>query len=404
MRGPWILLWTPILIFGCGGGANPPELAPSPAEVPSEAAAPSSPAGNLAVLETPVSFSVVEGSIQDDPRIEAIVAPFRARMGAEIQQVIGEATGMLSKAVPEGTLGNFSTDAMLWAANARIPKPAHMALTNNGGLRVPIGPGPITIGQMYELMPFENMLSVLVLTGSQLQALCDQLAERRGEPIAGFSFRIEVEGGDRVARDIMVGGPFQGLGGAARRATLIRKIRAEHPDVLLLDSGDIFQGTPYFNFFRGELEFEAMSAMNYQVATIGNHDFDNGVGGLVEMMPHASFDFVSANYDVSGSPLEPYVRPWVIREVGGVKVGIFGLGISFEGLVLASLHEGIRHTETVAAGGRQTVVNQVGWGGMRLGRIDVVLGPGGDAALRTGASHSPKAWAWSSYPVDADLD
>ncbi len=181
-------------------------MAPSPAEIPWEAVAPSSPAGDLAVLETPVSFSIVEESVQDDPRIEAIVAPFRDRMGEEIQQVIGEATGMLSKAVPEGTLGNFSTDAMLWAANARIPEPAHMALTNNGGLRVPIGPGPITIGQMYELMPFENMLSVLVLTGSQLQALCDQLAERRGEPIAGFSFRIEVEGDNRVARDIMVGG------------------------------------------------------------------------------------------------------------------------------------------------------------------------------------------------------
>ncbi len=266
----------------------------------------------------------------------------------------------------------------------------------------------------------------------------------------------------------MDGGPFQGLGGAARRATLIEKVRAEHPNVLLLDSGDIFQGTPYFNFFKGELEFEAMSAMDYQVATIGNHDFDNGVGGLVEMMPHASFDFVSANYDVSGSPLEPYVRPWVIREVGGVKVGIFGLGIAFEGLVLASLHGGVRHTDPFAAarravvelraqrcvlviclshlgyryrgnrpsdtllarevegidlilgghthtfmdepdvysqaGGGRTVVNQVGWGGMRLGRIDVILGPGGDAAPRAGVLHAPKAWAWNSYPVDADLD
>ncbi len=119
----------------------------------------------------------------------------------------------------------------------------------------------------------------------------------------------------------MDGGPFQGLGGVARRATLIERVRAEHPNVLLLDSGDIFQGTPYFNFFKGEVEFKAMSAMNYHVATLGNHDFDNGVDGLVEMMPHATFDFVSANYDVSGSPLEPHVRPWVIREVGGSGSG-----------------------------------------------------------------------------------
>ncbi len=114
-------------------------------------------------------FSVVEDSIQDDPAIEAMVATFRDRMGEEIRQVIGETTGMLSKAVPEGTLGNFATDAMLWSANAHCPDPVHMALTNNGGLRVPIGAGPITLGQMYELMPFENMLSVLVLTGSQVQ-------------------------------------------------------------------------------------------------------------------------------------------------------------------------------------------------------------------------------------------
>jgi 2',3'-cyclic-nucleotide 2'-phosphodiesterase (5'-nucleotidase family) len=127
-------------------------------------------------------------------------------MGEEIRQVIGEATGMLSKAWPEGTLGNLATDAMLWAANRELLEPADMALTNNGGLRVPIGPGPITMGQMYELMPFENMLSVLVLSGPQVKVLCDQLAEKRGEPIAGFSFRIAVEKEGRVARDILVGG------------------------------------------------------------------------------------------------------------------------------------------------------------------------------------------------------
>jgi len=266
----------------------------------------------------------------------------------------------------------------------------------------------------------------------------------------------------------MDGGPYQGLGGVARRATLVERIRAREPNVLLLDSGDIFQGTPYFNFFRGEIELRAMSAMNYQVATIGNHDFDNGVGGLVEMMPHASFDFVSANYEVSGSPLEPHLRPWVIREVGGVKTGIFGLGIAFEGLVLEDLHEGVRYADPFAAarravaelrargctlviclshlgyryrgdrpsdtllaqkvegidlilgghthtfmdqpdvydhpGGRPTVVTQVGWAGMRLGRIDIVLGPEKGTDPRPGDGFGSKAWAWENYSVDADLD
>ena len=127
-------------------------------------------------------------------------------MDEEIQEVIGTAEGVLSKAWPEGTLGNFATDAMLWAANGAHDEPVDMALTNNGGLRVPIGPGPITMGQMYELMPFENMLSDLTLSGIQVQELCNQLAEKRGEPIAGFSFRIVSQGQERVAQDILVGG------------------------------------------------------------------------------------------------------------------------------------------------------------------------------------------------------
>jgi 5'-nucleotidase len=261
----------------------------------------------------------------------------------------------------------------------------------------------------------------------------------------------------------MDGGPHQGLGGVARRAALIQQVRSEAANVLLLDSGDFFQGTPYFNFFGGEIEFKTMSAMAYDVATLGNHDFDNGVSGLVEMIPHATFEFVSANYDASGTPLETHVRPWVIRELDGVKVGIFGLGIAFEGLVLASLHAGVRysdpyeaarravselrkegcsfviclshlgyryrgeipsdtelaqrvggidlilggHTHTfmdepdvyVHAGGGRTVVNQVGWGGIRLGRIDVVFGRDPEGVGHNGSFAIPKAWAWRSYPV-----
>jgi 2',3'-cyclic-nucleotide 2'-phosphodiesterase (5'-nucleotidase family) len=152
-----------------------------------------------------VSFRVIRDSLPDDPELEALIAPFRARMGEEIQEIIGETTDVLAKASPEGTLGNFAADAMLWAARGAVTDTVHMALTNNGGLRVPIGPGTITLGQMYELMPFENMLSVLTLSGIQVQTLCDELADLRGEPIAGFSFRIEDVDGHRVARDIRVG-------------------------------------------------------------------------------------------------------------------------------------------------------------------------------------------------------
>ena len=283
-----------------------------------------------------------------------------------------------------------------------------------------------------------------------------------GDPVSGSDgTRIVIlhtnDTHSRVDPFPLDGGQFQGLGGVARRAGLVERIREENPHVLLLDSGDIFQGTPYFNFFRGEIEFRAMSRMGYDVATLGNHDFDNGVGGLVEMLPFADFQFVSANYDVSASPLVRHVRPWTIREMGDVRVGIFGLGIAFEGLVLSQLHEGVRYTDPYQAarravaelreqgchlvvclshlgyryrgnrpsdtllaqevegidlilgghthtfmdspdvyprpGGRETLVHQVGWAGMRLGRVDVVLDPRGT-----------RSWGWAQYPVDGTLD
>ena len=255
----------------------------------------------------------------------------------------------------------------------------------------------------------------------------------------------------------MDGGRNQGLGGVARRASLIKRIRASQDNVLLLDSGDIFQGTPYFNFYHGEIEFKAMSAMRYDVATIGNHDFDNGVQGFVDMQPHATWDWVSANYEVSGSGMEPYVRPWVIREVAGIRVGILGVGIEFEGLVLASLHEGVRYTDPILAARRAAtelrergcdlviclshlghfsrgdrpsdpaiarevpeidivlgahshtflnepevirddngtrLVNQVGFAGIRLGRIDLVVDP----------DRRPRRWFASAYDIDRRLD
>lgn len=142
---------------------------------------------------------------------------------------------------------------------------------------------------------------------------------------------------------------YAGQGGVARRASLIREIRSRNRHVLLVDSGDIFQGTPYFNLFGGEIEFKVMSAMRYDVATLGNHDFDNGVSGLVKQLPHASFEFVSANYDVTSSALHGHVRPHTIKQFGSLKVGIFGLGIDFSGLVLSELHEGVAYLDPIHA-------------------------------------------------------
>ena len=123
------------------------------------------------------------------------------------------------------------------------------------------------------------------------------------------------------------------MGGVARRAALIENIRKENPNVLLLDAGDIFQGTPYFNYYGGELEFKLMTMMKYDLATIGNHDFDNGIDGLYAQLPNAGFEFVSANYDFRNTVMNGHVKPYKIFDKDGIKVGVFGLGIGLEGLV-----------------------------------------------------------------------
>lgn len=126
---------------------------------------------------------------------------------------------------------------------------------------------------------------------------------------------------------------YPNMGGVARRATLIEAIRKENPNTLLLDAGDIFQGTPYFNFYGGELEFKLMSLLKYDAATIGNHDFDNGIDGLYAQLPHAQFDFLSANYDFKNTVLNTHVKPYKIFIKDGIKIGVFGLGIELQGLV-----------------------------------------------------------------------
>ncbi|MDO4781887.1 MAG: metallophosphatase [Capnocytophaga felis] len=122
-------------------------------------------------------------------------------------------------------------------------------------------------------------------------------------------------------------------GGVARRAYLIEKIRRENPNTLLFDAGDIFQGTPYFNFYGGELEFKLMSMLKYDATTLGNHDFDNGLEGLFAQLPHAKFDFLTANYDFKNTIMDGYTKPYKVYVVDGIRIGVFGLGIRLENLV-----------------------------------------------------------------------
>lgn len=132
---------------------------------------------------------------------------------------------------------------------------------------------------------------------------------------------------------------YPNLGGIARRATLIDSIRKENPHTLLLDAGDMFQGTPYFNIYGGEVEFKLMSLLKYDAATIGNHDFDNGVDGLYAQLPHAKFELLSANYDFKNTVLNSHVKPYKVFKKNELKIGVFGLGIQLKGIVDKKLYK-----------------------------------------------------------------
>lgn len=147
--------------------------------------------------------------------------------------------------------------------------------------------------------------------------------------------------------------PYAGLGGVARRAAFVRQARSEHPDLLLVDCGDISQGTPYYNMFGGELEVKAMNLMGYDAMTIGNHEFDNGLDNLARLIRLADFPVVCANYDVTGTVLEGLVQPDVVIERDGLRIGLFGLGAELDGLVQSDKCEGVRFLDPVETARRE---------------------------------------------------
>lgn len=236
----------------------------------------------------------------------------------------------------------------------------------------------------------------------------------------------------------MDGSKNAGLGGVAARAEIIKQIRAETDNVLLLDAGDIFQGTPYFNLYKGEPEIKAMSMMQYDATTMGNHDFDAGLDNFATQLQHATFPVIVSNYDFTSTAMEGKSIPYKIIKKGNIKVGILGIGIELKGLVPENLygktiyqnpiekanetaailkkqgcdmiiclsHLGDKYEDNKVSDevlakecydidliigghthrffpeprkytnkkGGDTLVNQVGWSGMQLGRLDYNFG------------------------------
>ncbi|MFA8433027.1 MAG: bifunctional UDP-sugar hydrolase/5'-nucleotidase [Marinifilaceae bacterium] len=246
---------------------------------------------------------------------------------------------------------------------------------------------------------------------------------------------------------------YGGLGGFARLNNLVRKIRKEEEQVLLFDAGDVFQGTPYFNFYKGEAEYRLMTQMGYDAGTIGNHEFDNGLEGILAQLPNAGFPLINANYDFSETILAGKIEPYRIFDKGGVKIGVFGVGVGLEGLVdtknygktiykdpikvandvavelrekhgcelvICLSHLGYKHSDgsvcdvelagkskgidLIVGGhshtmletadrvrdldGREVLVNQVGWAGIALGRIDFYVDSESSTRLASSSIYS----------------
>ncbi|MFD2037234.1 bifunctional metallophosphatase/5'-nucleotidase [Belliella marina] len=147
------------------------------------------------------------------------------------------------------------------------------------------------------------------------------------------------------------GGRNANHGGMTKLASVIKKIKAESEHVLLLDSGDFFQGTPYFNLYGGELELKLMSQMGYDASTLGNHEFDNGLEGILNQIPHANFNIISSNYDFRDTILKGSFVPYKIFKKGGIKIGVFALGIELEGLVSTKNYGNTKYLDPLETAG-----------------------------------------------------
>lgn len=185
------------------------------------------------------------------------------------------------------------------------------------------------------------LLATSVLPSADLAAMAD--------PVQKLTILHTNDVHSRLEPFPMDGSRNQGLGGVSARAALISKIRQEEEHVLLLDAGDIFQGTPYFNIYKGEPEIKTMSVMQYDAATMGNHDFDLGMENFATQLKHASFPILVSNYNFSGTVLENKTHPYKIFKKASLQIGVFGVGIELKGLVPDTLYGKTVYQDPVVA-------------------------------------------------------
>lgn len=390
-------------------------------------------------------------------RLDSLIQPYRAGVDSLRSPVLGESAMTMTAGRPESLLSNWMSD-VLRQHSGTYGREADMGLCNVGGLRSAMPKGAVTVGDVFEIAPFENRFCLISLRGSDVLDLFAQMAHSGGEGISGAQLNISAngtllsatvrgkavksnkvytiatidylaEGNDglvalkkavkrerkqELVRDVLmdairsahaanrpitaqiegritVDGKWAGTddadgkagageqaslfivhtndthsqiepinpnssnreradkAGYLRRVGLIDMLRSDHPELLLVDCGDFSQGSTYYNLYKGEVEIKLMNEMRYDAATIGNHEFDFGVENMARIFRMANFPILCCNYDFGTTPLRDLVKPAVVIERAGLRIGLLGVCPKLEGLVQTANYEGITYRDPIAA-------------------------------------------------------
>lgn len=139
------------------------------------------------------------------------------------------------------------------------------------------------------------------------------------------------------------------LGGVARRKVLIDSVRKAEPNVMLVDAGDVVQGSLYFTLFGGEVEQKLMNALGYDIQILGNHEFDNGMAQMGEYLKGLNATLLASNYDLSETEIDSLFKPYLIREFGDKKIGFIAINIDPAGLIDEAKSVGVKYLDGIKA-------------------------------------------------------
>jgi len=235
------------------------------------------------------------------------------------------------------------------------------------------------------------MLLVLLMTGSAMAQNDKQIVILHSNDTHSCIYPLNVNLADTA---------LAGRGGYLRRAAFVEQQRKQYPNLLLIDSGDFSQGSPYYTLNKGEVEVGLMNIMRYDAATIGNHEFDFGLENMARIFRMAKFPILCSNYDFTGTPVEGTVKPWTIIKRDGVKIGLFALDPKLIGLVDTAKCQGVRYLDPVAKANEMAAllkakkcdlvicVSHLGWDKVDMNDQIMIAGSRGIDLVLGGHSHT----------------